>query len=322
MGVSILSKNKYDRGILIENFSAAHDDNVYPVPIQMTYLRSQGDEMSGMPHSHQFTEIFFAASGSGRFFFNGKTIDFAEGDLIIVPPNVMHMEIFSHMLEFYVIGLDKLKRNFTPGPIQLSDNEKEYYHFIFAALFEELHGKKTNYIAAAQNLFRQLMLLIARKAQGDFSEKPPETKPLNHTVETVRSHIEKKFADTGLKQLAEIANVTPYHLIRLFRNSMGYTPVQYCFLIKVLASLRLLLFTNDSVTDISVRVGFKSTNAYIKKFQDFTGMTPARFRKGHIGKEIPEHEAVAYDFPVRHNADGRPILPPVIKQNFAPSPKG
>ena len=320
MNASILSKNKYDMGVLIENVSAARDNNVYPVLMQMTYLRSEGNKLPEIPHSHQFTEIFFAASGSGRLFFNGKTIDIAEGALIIVPPNVMHMEIFSRMMELYIIGLDKLKLNFASGPIRLSDDEKEYYHFIFAALFEELHLKKTNYLAAAQNLFRQLMLLIARKTAGDFSEKPSETKPLNHIVEIVCSHIENEVGAADLKQLAKIANVTPQHLIRLFRNSMGYTPVQYCFLIKITASIRLLLFTNDSVTDISIRVGFKSTNAYTKKFKDFTGITPTYFRKKHAGSEISLREAVTYDFPLRHNADGRPVLPPVIKQKSAPNP--
>jgi mannose-6-phosphate isomerase-like protein (cupin superfamily) len=42
------------------------------------------------PHAHPYAEFFVIHAGHGRFFVGDVTIDADAGDIVIVPPNVVH----------------------------------------------------------------------------------------------------------------------------------------------------------------------------------------------------------------------------------------
>jgi len=82
--------------------------------------------------------------------------------------------------------------------------------------------------------------------------------------------------------MADAANLSRFHFTRLFKKTIGITPIQYLTNIRVLKGAELLYETKYSVEDIALEVGFANANYFTKVFRKSTGMTPGQFRKRNI----------------------------------------
>ena len=69
-------------------------DNSFKHDFRLRYIsmsKYEGDWQS-LPHTHQFSELFYVLSGKGMFYVEGKEIPVAPDDLIIINPHVEHTE--------------------------------------------------------------------------------------------------------------------------------------------------------------------------------------------------------------------------------------
>jgi AraC family transcriptional regulator len=86
--------------------------------------------------------------------------------------------------------------------------------------------------------------------------------------------------DLTLEQLGEVAQYSPYHLARLFRNSTGHTLHQY-ITVRRLANARLLLETTDlPLHQIARLSGFSDQGHLGKHYRRVYGHAPSAGRKG------------------------------------------
>ncbi|MCD9025401.1 AraC family transcriptional regulator [Cohnella silvisoli] len=111
----------------------------------------------------------------------------------------------------------------------------------------------------------------------------------NPAVFMAKRLIQNKFdEELDLSSLAEASNVTNEHLIRLFRQHMGITPVQYLWQYRVRQGVDLLLNTGLTVTEIAYRSGFKTSYHFARMVKKWTGRTPSDIRNEHWhrGKEL------------------------------------
>ena len=92
--------------------------------------------------------------------------------------------------------------------------------------------------------------------------------------------IEKNYAENiTLEQLAKCANVSKSECLRCFRKSLGCTPYNYLLEYRLSRAATLLKNTNDSIAEISSKVGFNQTSHFGKCFREKTGLSPLKFRK-------------------------------------------
>lgn len=112
----------------------------------------------------------------------------------------------------------------------------------------------------------------------------PEPRPgtvLVHreAVETVltrlRDHPE---APLRLDEMAELARMSRFHFNHRFRQITGLTPRQFQTALRLQASLRLLLGSRRSITDICFEVGYESLGSFITRFTTTFGVAPQRLR--------------------------------------------
>lgn len=83
--------------------------------------------------------------------------------------------------------------------------------------------------------------------------------------------------------LADIACVTKSHLMRLFREKMGVSPLQYITRKKIQLAQRLLLTTDMTVKEISEKTGLTDSSYFIRVFKKNIGFTPQDYRIKLIG---------------------------------------
>ena len=81
-----------------------------------------------------------------------------------------------------------------------------------------------------------------------------------------------------LSELAAIAELSPYHFARAFKQSFGIPPHRYHTGRRIERAKEML--SNRSVTEVALAVGFAETSSFSAAFRKTTGLTPTEFRRG------------------------------------------
>ncbi len=103
-------------------------------------------------------------------------------------------------------------------------------------------------------------------------------------LKKIREHLEANLDRVvPLVELGRLVKLSPFTVQRLFKQSLGVSPLQYQRALRA-ASLRGALKQGGSVTDAIYEAGFGSSSRGYDGAQ--LGMTPARFAAGGKGEQI------------------------------------
>jgi signal transduction histidine kinase/AraC-like DNA-binding protein/ABC-type sugar transport system substrate-binding protein len=81
------------------------------------------------------------------------------------------------------------------------------------------------------------------------------------------------------EEIAAEMRVSADYVSRVFRKETGMTPWQYLARYRILQAQRLLMTTNQSITEIANAVGFNDAAYFVRVFHRETGKAPQRYRK-------------------------------------------
>lgn len=83
-------------------------------------------------------------------------------------------------------------------------------------------------------------------------------------------------ADVSLTELANLAEISPFHLVRAFQKQFGFPPHAY----QIQARLRYaktLLKTGHSISDTAQECGFHDQSHLHRHFKKAMGITPRQY---------------------------------------------
>src|SRR5215472_6214547 len=79
------------------------------------------------------------------------------------------------------------------------------------------------------------------------------------SVVRVVTHMKVHLAEElDLEQIARIAAVSKFHLVRIFDEITGTTPHHFLACLRIQRAKEILLKTDDPVTEVCLRVGYNS----------------------------------------------------------------
>jgi transcriptional regulator GlxA family with amidase domain len=108
--------------------------------------------------------------------------------------------------------------------------------------------------------------------------------------------------------LAREAYVSEAHFIRSFRGAFGETPHRYLQRRRVERAKELLRATDESVTVISLRVGFQSLGTFSRTFRALAGQSPSGYRaawRARGAPAVPYCHTLQWDTAVSEKPDGQ-----------------
>ena len=82
----------------------------------------------------------------------------------------------------------------------------------------------------------------------------------------------------SIKKVADIAYMSKSSFYRNFKNEFGMTPVEFIHQKRVELACNLLKKKQNSVTDVSYKLGYSSLSHFIKLFKDHMGITPKQYQ--------------------------------------------
>lgn len=127
----------------------------------------------------------------------------------------------------------------------------------------------------------RLLRLAARLAQegGDAEAlglQPVTPGIFGRAVEFIAEHFRDPIQ---IPDIAAAVGVSRTHLMRMFRQTSGWTVNEYVTHLRLSHAQRLLVTTDSKVIDIMYASGFNSPNRFYDAFSRQTGSTPARYRR-------------------------------------------
>ena len=99
-------------------------------------------------------------------------------------------------------------------------------------------------------------------------------------VKKAVDYIHQNFSQKiNVNDLSTLNNLNSDYFIRIFKESVGQTPIEYVNTYRIEHAARLLRETSQTVLDISLECGFENNSYFIKKFKEQKGITPKQFQK-------------------------------------------
>jgi len=131
-------------------------------------------------------------------------------------------------------------------------------------------------IGGEECLFDLVTRLIVRHAEGAYREEPVRSVP--DSVRRAIELIEDRF-DTNLtlEELAEVAGLSRYHLVRVFNCKTGLTPHRYLVQVRVRRAEQLLRKGVD-LAEVAYLTGFADQSHLNRTFKAHRGVTPGCYR--------------------------------------------
>ncbi|MBQ8910681.1 MAG: AraC family transcriptional regulator [Oscillospiraceae bacterium] len=249
-------------------------------------------------HAHPYHELYFLLSGERRYLIGHHLYDVLPGDIVIIPKTQLHRTtaLNNKGYERYVvyfldddisgfidrIGKEAFESFMSSGCLQLP---QEHIMQIQQNLHKMAHEQKKNDLLSQHliiNLLENIILNTMRYGKKKTVEQGKSTSKL----QAVMRYISENYtSDITLQDAADIAFMERTYFSRCFKHVAGVGFNEYLTQIRLRTSEQLLQFSDLSISDISDRCGFSSSNYFCDVFKrSHNGIPPSEYRKkaGHL----------------------------------------
>jgi AraC-like DNA-binding protein len=99
------------------------------------------------------------------------------------------------------------------------------------------------------------------------------------SIERVKAYLESNYPENiSLEQLAAIAHLSPFYLLRTFRDCVGMPPYEYLTQVRILQAKRLLS-QGYAIAQVAQQTGFADQSHLTRQFKRFVGVPPGKYQQ-------------------------------------------
>ena len=194
-------------------------------------------------------------------------------DKAIIEENIVNYETeILHM--FYIQSENKVK---------LFDAQHPTYPILSRCMNDSYDEYLLKDVCFKLPVRANIYLMMSALLRYYCGSKNEADKIIYHNVlrlKPVIAYIAERFSDKlRIETLADKIMVSADYFTKMFKDSIGKTPVDYINGIRVNKAMQLLIDTNLSMTEISESVGFCNANYFHKIFKQYMGISPLAYRK-------------------------------------------
>jgi AraC-like DNA-binding protein len=254
--------------------------------LEIRYSRYR--DISFPKHAHETYSVGAVLSGGTRLWARGRERRIAEGCLALFAPgevhscNPEHPDWAYYMFHVRPDWLEALARDMAGTPT-VGETTIRFPQVVVrdAELVDALRRLALSVAEQAELLERQSRavdafgLLLAR--HGEVGRADTDAAGERRAVCRVREILSENFADKlTLEDLAREAALSPYHLLRVFRESTGLTPHAWRTQRRI-SHARDLLAQGVPLARAAQETGFADQSHFSKAFKQYVGVTPGGY---------------------------------------------
>ncbi|MGH7214606.1 MAG: helix-turn-helix domain-containing protein [Tepidisphaeraceae bacterium] len=216
---------------------------------------------------------------------DGPTYALSPGDLLVVPPGPRHrgysttrrMTLGSIHFEVTLPGGQDVFSLLVPAPVRHVQRGSRLDRYL-RGCFEEFDRNDDAHAMLMMPGWSRLVALelIRYDARHGLLRRRAVDPLIADMLEELDRRIERP---TDLRELARLAGFTPQHLNRVFRRSLGFTPLQYLNRMRLERAAVLLADGRLTVRAVANRSGFADPYYFSRQFRAHFGRSPAQYRE-------------------------------------------
>ncbi|MEM6428688.1 MAG: AraC family transcriptional regulator [Deinococcota bacterium] len=246
-------------------------------------------------HTHERYAVGVIERGALGFFYRGENVVAAAGDINLCIPGEMHTggplaeDGWTYRM-FYIdpAVLSRIASEMAGAPRELPfiqagticDDRLACKLVHVHQVLEHHHaqGETRTSLEQETQLVTVLGELIAR-----YADAPPRHQVLGaepNAVKQVKNYLEQHYADdVALADLANLTQLSRYHLLRVFAASTGVPPHAYLRQVR-LRRAKDLLSAGCSIAEVAVSTGFNDQSHLTRWLKRVWGVTPGQYQQG------------------------------------------
>lgn len=232
-------------------------------------------------------DIFYLKSGEVEINLDGITRKFSEGQIgLIYNEHILNFN-YSKNTFSNVIWCSTGEINITPGmnkTIKALPSSINYSDDLISLLEMGVNSAQGNEQA---NRYQRNVLgsaVFAAYAYNASARKKNDVYPAS--ILKVKEFMEHHFVeDYNLNSIAEVFNINPRYLLKLYRQYFHVTPSQYLWNLRTEKALELLFTSKLPISKIAALSGFKNANHFSRYIKEKFQQPPNKLRKNHYYRE-------------------------------------
>lgn len=257
-------------------------------------------------HVHDFAELTYVYTGKCKQTIDMEVISLKKGDICIIAPDVEHsLEVYDNSILFKTLirksALDEISFNFLDSKNIISEyihsivHSYEGYDYLifktsndavirnkFLFMLQESLSKDRFHHQMITNTMMLVFGFLIRNYENTVQLPKSKNKSDTSRYEIMKM-IQEDYINITLDDIADRLNFSRDYTSRYIKKITGKNLSDIQKFIKLEKSKTLLKNTNMTISDISFKIGFNSTEYFIRSFKSSYNQTPSQFRKS---KEI------------------------------------
>ncbi|HMX27851.1 MAG TPA: AraC family transcriptional regulator [Blastocatellia bacterium] len=211
------------------------------------------------------------------------------GEISVTPAGIRYSARWEEELEYLTVFFTEEHLRRTTIDFESNRNARivlscgprdELVRSIGLALADEIdHGQPAGKLYA-ESLVNTLTVHLLRHYSTEslvddlqFGGLPPHK--LRRVAEFIEANLDQ---DLELAEIAQAAELSPYHFARSFKQTTGFTPIQFLMQRRIEHAKRLLTESDAPIVEVGLSAGFKNQSHFSTLFRKFTALTPKAYR--------------------------------------------
>ncbi len=273
------------------------DDTKFPFSM---YAVSGAGRLINTRHHEKSMEIVEVTSGEVKFQIGTEIHEAVAGDFLFVPPLLVfradaiseHAGIRGMIFDSFILeaNMEKFDSEVLYMFYLQSKNKMAPFkigHPVYDILAKYMQDSYDEYVSKdvcyKLPIRANIYLMMTSLLRFYCGSKDESDKMVYHNVLRMRpviEYISEHYCEKiYIEKLSDMINVSPDYFTKMFKDSIGKTPIEYINGLRVNEAMRRLSETECSMAEIAEGIGFCNPNYFHKIFKQYMDISPLAYRK-------------------------------------------
>ena len=252
-------------------------------------------------HTHDFCEMIYVFSGTGKHVTEQGIYDIGPGDLFVIPPQRAHsyedrknMALVNIMFDLkrlpyptnhlmsdpyfraFFLTNESISDDFRiKNKLSLTGNDQVKIESVIRKMLGEYGQNKKARSVILIALLAELFVDIIRVCSAERYAYSKDLFLLQNILQYLSDNYAKHLT---IPALAKKFGLSQKNLERLFLQGVKMAPVSYLLNLRLQAAAEKFRASRSNISEIAAQCGFPDSNYFTKLFQKKYGMSPRSFR--------------------------------------------
>lgn len=242
-----------------------------------------------LPHLHEEYQFTLSLTHTGEYYYRGASHPHPVGSLSIIHPGEVHSTcppaVRQAPRQFRVMYVPCATLKQAAAEVAGREISLPFFSMPtisdrnlaaqFLSLHQTLEGNTSQLESESQLLLALIQLIVSYGA--DYT--PPSAFGVTRTVIwRIREYLQDNYSqNVSLAELASLADLSPFHLIRIFTKEVGLTPHAYQTQVRI-GRAKSLLAKGLPPVQVALALGFYDQSHFGKYFKRLVGVTPRKYQ--------------------------------------------